>query len=102
LPANSVLQEGISWLLKRPVGRPPHDVRRCYASFSDQVGSWIKPCRVVAKVDWHPGERYPRVGFIVTNMTRPAERVVALNNHRGTAEQCETASLQAARGFSSP
>ena len=28
LPANSVLQERISWLLKRPVGRPPHEVRR--------------------------------------------------------------------------
>ena len=23
--------------------------------------------RVVAKVEWHPGELYPRVGFIVTN-----------------------------------
>jgi hypothetical protein len=30
---------------------------------------------------------YPRVGFIVTNMTRPAERVVAFYNQRGTAEQ---------------
>jgi hypothetical protein len=42
---------------------------------------------VVAKVEWHPGELYPRVGFIVTNMTRPAERVVMFYNHRGTAEQ---------------
>ena len=23
--------------------------------------------RLVAKVEWHPGELYPRVGFIVTN-----------------------------------
>ena len=30
---------------------------------------------------------YPRVGFIVTNLSRPAERVVAFYNHRGTAEQ---------------
>ena len=35
------------------------------------------PRRVVAKVEWHPGELYPRVGFIVTNLSRPAERVVA-------------------------
>src|SRR5262245_3690393 len=28
------------------------------------------------KVEWHPGELYPRVGFIVTNLSRPAERVV--------------------------
>ena len=41
----------------------------------------------VAKVEWHPGELYPRVGFIITNMTRPAERVVAFYNQRGTAEQ---------------
>jgi hypothetical protein len=32
----------------------------------------------VAKVEWHPSERYPRVGFIVTNMSRPAKNVVAL------------------------
>ena len=43
--------------------------------------------RVVAKVEWHPGELYPRVGFIVTNLGRPAERVVAFYNQRGTAEQ---------------
>jgi len=39
----------------------------------------------VAKVEWHPGELYPCVGFIVTNMTTPAERVVAFYNQRGTA-----------------
>jgi len=45
------------------------------------------PRRVVAKVEWHPGELYPRIGFIVTNLARPAERVVAFYNQRGTAEQ---------------
>ena len=87
LPANAVLQERIGWLLKRPVGRPPHQVRRYYASFSYQAASWNKARRVVAKVEWHPDELYPRVGFIVTNMARPAERVVAFYNQRGTAEQ---------------
>jgi len=29
----------------------------------------------------------PRVGFIVTNLARPDERVVAFYNQRGTAEQ---------------
>ncbi len=62
-------------------------MRRYYASFSYQAASWSKARRVVAKVEWHPGELYPRVGFIVTNMTRPAERVVMFYNHRGTAEQ---------------
>ena len=40
----------------------------------------------MAKVEWHPGELYPRVGFILTNLARPAERVVAFYNQRGTAE----------------
>jgi hypothetical protein len=87
LPANSVLQHRIGYLLKRPVGRPSHEVRRYYASFRYQARSWNKPRRVVAKVEWHPGELYPRVGFIVTNLARPAERVVAFYNQRGTAEQ---------------
>ena len=81
------MQESVAWLLKRPVGRPPHEVRRYHASFSYRAGSWTKPRRVVAKVEWHPGELYPRVGFLVTNMTRPAERVVAFYNQRGTAER---------------
>jgi hypothetical protein len=87
LPANRVLQDKIGYLLKRPVGRPLHEVRRYYASFRYQAQSWNKPRRVVAKVEWHPGELYPRVGFIVTNLARPAERVVAFYNQRGTAEQ---------------
>ncbi len=37
LPKNQVLQESISHLLTRPVGRPPNHVRRFYASFSYQV-----------------------------------------------------------------
>src|SRR5262249_22762500 len=87
LPANNVLQKRIAYLLKRPVGRPPPEVRRYYASFTYQAQSWSKPRRVVAKVEWHPGELYPRVGFIITNLARPAERVVAFYNQRGTAEQ---------------
>src|SRR5262249_33582119 len=86
-PANRILQERIGHLLKRPVGRPPNYVCRSHASFSYQAGSWTKPRRVIAKVEWHPGELVPGVGFIVTNMSRPAERVVAFYNQRGTAEQ---------------
>jgi hypothetical protein len=87
LKANAVLQASIAHLLTRPVGRPPNRVRRYYASFSYQAGSWNRERRVVAKVEWHPGELVPRVGFIVTNLARPAERVVAFYNQRGTAEQ---------------
>ena len=33
---------------------------------------------MIAKVEWHPGELYPRVGFIVTNLSRPVDRVCRL------------------------
>ena len=52
-----------------------------------QAGSWDRPRRVVAKVEWHQGELFPRVGFIVTNMSAKPEGVVHFYNGRGTAEQ---------------
>jgi hypothetical protein len=42
---------------------------------------------VVAKVEHHAGELFPRVGFIVTNLTLPSRAVVRFYNKRGTAEQ---------------
>ena len=78
LPKNQILQESIGYLLTRPVGRPPNHVQRYYASFSYQAGSWDRKRRVVAKVEWHPGELVPRVGLdplrgsSVTNLSRPA------------------------------
>ena len=87
LPKNQILQESVAHLLTRPVGRPPNHVLRFHASFSYRAGSWDRKRRVVAKVEWHPGELYPRVGFIVTNLSRPAVRVVAFYNQRGKAEQ---------------
>ena len=69
LPANQVLQNRIAYLLKRPVGRPPNEVRRYYANFTYQA-ELDQATPVVAKVEWHPGELIPRVGFIVTNMSR--------------------------------
>jgi hypothetical protein len=87
LKANAVLQGHIAHLLKRPVGRPPMHVQRFHASFSYQAGSWSRKRRVVARVEWHPGELTPRVGFIVSNLTRPTNRIAAFCNQRGTTEQ---------------
>jgi hypothetical protein len=97
LPANRVLMARIGHLLTRPVGRPPKKPRVFHASFSYQAQSWTKPRRVVAKVEWHQGELYPRVGFIVTNLSRPAERVVKFYHGRGTAEQWIKEGKQALR-----
>jgi Transposase DDE domain group 1 len=87
LPANQILQARISHLLKRPVGRPAHYVQRFYKSFRYQAASWARPRRVVAKVEWHPGELFPRVGFIVTNLRQASKNVVGFYNKRGTCEQ---------------
>jgi hypothetical protein len=87
LPANRVLQERIGYLLKRPVGRPSSDARRSYANFIYQAGSWTKPPPRRRQGRVASGRAISRVGFIVTNMARPAEDVVALYNKRGTCEQ---------------
>ena len=87
LRTNRVLQGKIAHLLKRPVGRPPNHVRRTYGDFQYQAASWDKPRRVIAKVEWHPGELFPRVGFVVTNMPMEADWIIQFYNQRGTAEQ---------------
>ena len=87
LPANDALLRDIDFLLTRPVGRPSNTPVVWYAGFLYQAKSWTKARRVVAKVEWHSGELFPRIGFIVTNLTRPAKAVVRFYNQRGTAEQ---------------
>jgi hypothetical protein len=87
LPANEVLQGHIKHLLKRPVGRPPKKPVIRYQDFQYQAKSWGHPRRVVAKVEWHRGELFPRVGFVVTNLSAKPEGVVHFYNRRGTAEQ---------------
>ena len=42
---------------------------------------------MVAKVEWHQDELFPRVGFIVTNLNKRPKNVVKFYNGRGTAEQ---------------
>ena len=87
LKANPNLERHIKHLLTRPVGRPPSKPQRFYHSFKYQARSWDHPRRVVAKVEWHQGELFPRVGFIVTNLGGSAQKVVNFYNQRGTAEQ---------------
>ena len=82
LPMNRVMQERIGYLLERPVGHPSNDVRRYHAGCTYQAEGWTAARRIVAKFEWHPGELYPRVGFIVTNMARPAENVVVCGRWR--------------------
>ena len=53
--------------------------------------------RVVAKVEFHCGELFPRVGFIVTNLATSSRAVVRFYNKRETAEQWIKESKQAVK-----
>ena len=87
LPANEVLQKEIAHLLVRPTEWPSQKPIVSYHDFVYQAQSWNVPRRVVAKVEWHQGELFPRVGFIVTNLSYPTKGLVSFYNGRGTAEQ---------------
>ncbi len=87
IAANQSLALEIEDILFRPPGRPSRKPLVRYKSFRYQAESWAKPRRVVAKVEHHQGELFPRVGFIVTSMSLPSRSVVRFYNKRGTAEQ---------------
>ena len=76
LKGNQILYGKIEHLLARPVGRPPKKPIILYHSFRYQAASWDIPRRVVAKIEWHAGELFPRVGFIVTNLRWKSRNVV--------------------------
>ena len=87
LPGNKVLYKAVNHLLRRPVGRPSREPKVLYHSFRYRAASWQVDRRVVAKVEWHLGELFPRVNFVVTNLTWWSKNVVGFYNQRGTAEQ---------------
>ena len=87
LPTNAGLERDIEELLTRPVGRLSHKLIVWYKGFLYQAASWKTARRVVAKIEFHAGELFPRVGFIVTNLETPSRAVVRFYNKRGTAEQ---------------
>jgi hypothetical protein len=87
LKGNAVLYAKIEHLLTRPVGRPPKKPVVLYESFRYKAASWHKSRRVVAKIEWHASELFPRIGFIVTNLRWKSSNVVKFYNKRGTAEQ---------------
>ena len=75
IPANKSLELEIEDILFRPPGRPSAKPLVRYKSFLYQAENWSRPRRIVAKVEHHPGELFPRVGFVVTNMSLPSRSV---------------------------
>ena len=87
LPANAVLNRLIDPYLTHPVGRPPKSgVQIRLVDLRYQAQTWDKDRRVVAKIEWHEGELFPRIGYIVTNSRLPGTKVVKVYNGRGDVE----------------
>jgi hypothetical protein len=87
LPANATLNKLLAPHLNRPVGRPPKSgIQVKIVDLHYQAKSWSRPRRVVAKIEWHPGELFPRIGFVVTNSRLPAGKVVKVYNGRAEIE----------------
>jgi hypothetical protein len=84
---NPILHEEIEHMLIRPVGRPPKKPIVLYHNFRYQAASWRIARIAVAKVEWHAGELFPRVNFILTNLRWKSSNVVRFYNKCGTAEQ---------------
>jgi hypothetical protein len=59
------------------------------------AASWKTAQGVVAKLEFHFGELFTCVGFVVTNPTAASRSVVRFYNKRGTAEQWITDGKQA-------
>ena len=86
LPANSVLQNRIGYLLRRPVGRPPHEVRRHHPASPigrragvSHAASWPRSSGIRASCT--------RASALSSPTWRGRPSVVAFYNQRGTGEQ---------------
>jgi hypothetical protein len=87
LSVNDNLERNIRELLTRSSGPAELQAGGPVSELSLQGGELETARRVVAKVESHFGELFPRVGFIVTNLAASGA-VMRFYNRRGTAEQC--------------
>ena len=83
---NSRLDEMVAKIIKS-IKKAKEKTIVVYKDFSYQAVSWDKPRRIIAKIEWHPNEMFPRIGFIVTNLKWRDKKVVKFYNKRGTCEQ---------------
>jgi hypothetical protein len=87
LRANSVLQRRIGYLLKRPVGRPPHEVHRYYASFTaSPYGRRAGTCRAAS---W-PGR-------VASRRALPARRLYRHQTWRGLIDHIHSRGYRPSR-----
>ncbi len=87
LPSNASLERLLGPHLVRPVGRPPKSgIQFKTVDLLYQARSWSRPRRIVAKIEWHRGDLFPRIGFVVTSSRLPADKVIKVYNGRAEIE----------------
>jgi len=83
---NSRLDELVEKTVKS-IKKDKNKVVTVYKDLRYQAASWDKPRRIIAKIEQHPNELFPQVGFIITNLKWRDKKVVKFYNKRGTCEQ---------------
>ena len=73
--------------LARPVERPSKSgIQIRLVDLRYQTKTCDRDRRVVGKIEWHDGELFPRIGFIVTNSKLAVGNAVKAYNGRGDEE----------------
>jgi len=87
LPSNKNLDKLVTPHLGRPVGRSPQSgIQVRTVDLHYQAKGWSRPRRVVAKIEWHRGELFPRIGLVITNSRLLAGKVIKVYNGRAEIE----------------
>lgn len=87
ISANDCLLRDIAELLVRPVGRPAHKPVLGYKGFSYRAASCTAARHVAAKVEFHAGELFPRLDFIMSNTELANRKIVRFYHQRRKTEQ---------------
>lgn len=89
IASNAVLERKAEPYLKRPVGRPTHELREWYHEFYYKARCWSKARRIILVVCERPGELFLHHFFLVSTLDWKdwtPEHIVKLYRKRGKAE----------------
>lgn len=89
LSSNTVLEREAAHYLKRPVGRPTHQLREWCHEFYYQAQSWEKPRRIILVVCEQPDDLFLKHFFLVTSLDWKdwtPHKILQLYRKRGKAE----------------
>lgn len=89
IKTNAVLDRIAEPYLKRPVGRPPNELRTWLHELSYRAEKWTRSRRIVLVVQEQPGELFMNYFFLITSYSAEqmsAEGLLEFYRQRGNAE----------------